>query len=216
MAVTEREHRVGTTPRQDTTTESQPPEPTKKHPGRKSTSKKKEPPGGIVDLPLSLGVFLVGLVADLLTKLWAIHALRPDWWPRPPSQAAWDARPEITIIPGFFRFVYAENEGAAFSILYGHVTLLALISLVASIGLIWFWYSLPAGEKWGRLATILILSGAVGNLFDRAFRGSVVDFIDVYIVLGGESHHWPTFNIADSCICVGAGILAWRLLAGKI
>lgn len=183
---------------------------------RKPAEKAREPAGGTALLQPSLGLFVFWLVADVLTKLWAIRALRPEWWSQVPTQAMWDSRPEITLIPGFFRLVYAENQGAAFSILYGHVTVLAIISLVASVGLIWFWYTLPAGEKWGRFATALILSGAVGNLFDRALRGHVVDFIDVYIILGGESHHWPTFNIADSCICVGAAILAWRLLAGKI
>lgn len=163
-----------------------------------------------------LGIFLVGLGADFLTKIWAINALKPEWYGyRVPPEIAVQT-PVVPIIPGFLRFVYAQNEGAAFSILYGHTTLLAFISLAATIGLIYFWRILPEKEIWGRVGTTLILSGAVGNMYDRFFRGYVVDFIDAYVVINNESWHWPTFNIADSCICVGAAILAWRLLAGKI
>ncbi|MCC5875155.1 MAG: signal peptidase II [Candidatus Sumerlaeia bacterium] len=164
----------------------------------------------------SLGVFLFGLIADFVTKIWALQALKPEWYGYqvPPEIAA--QTPVIDIIPGFLRFYYAQNEGAAFSILYGYTTLLAFISLAATIGLLWFWRVLPKGEVWGRIATAMILSGAVGNMYDRFFRGYVVDFIDAYVVLNEQAWHWPTFNIADSFICVGAAILAWRLITGKI
>jgi signal peptidase II len=76
---------------------------------------------------------------------------------------------------------------------------------------------LEASEKWTRLALSLILAGAVGNLIDRALHGYVIDFIDFFypathgclplFVAAGESCHWPTFNIADSAISVGAVLL---------
>jgi signal peptidase II len=166
--------------------------------------------------PLSAGLFLFWLVADHATKLWAIRALKPEWhgYRVPPELEA--TRPIIDIIPGFLRFFYAENRGAAFSILYGQTFFLGIISLIATVGLIWFWRSLRPDEWWGRVATALILSGAVGNMIDRFGRGYVVDFIDAYVIWGTNSYHWPTFNIADSCICVGAVVLGWRLLMGKI
>ncbi len=162
---------------------------------------------------VSLGLFLFWLVVDQLTKLWAMAALRPDWWGREfitPEQ--WEQRPIIEIIPGLLQLRYAENPGAAFSILDGHTALLTVISIVASVALTTYWFFLPPAEKWGRGAVALILSGAVGNLIDRVNRGAVVDFIDAYI----GQYHWPTFNVADSCICVGAAILAIRFLQGKI
>ncbi len=161
----------------------------------------------------SLAVAIIGLALDHLTKFWAIKALKPDWYGvyRPTFEML-ELQEKITIIPGCLQFIYAENRGAAFSMLYGKTGLLSVISFVASIGIIWFWLSLPKTEKWGRIALAMLLGGAIGNLIDRYFRGYVVDFIDAYI---GESH-WPTFNIADSLICVGATILAIRFLKGKI
>lgn len=157
---------------------------------------------------LSLALFVVFLALDHLTKWWAIVALKPEWWGFTPTLEQWLARPVIPVIPGFLQFVYAENKGAAFSILYGHVEVLAGFSVLATAGLIWFWRTLPPDDIWSRGATALVLSGAVGNAIDRIFRGFVVDFIDAYI---GE-YHWPVFNIADSCICVGAVVLAWKLV----
>ena len=172
------------------------------------------PAGGNAWWQWSLGIVLGMLVFDNLTKLWAQWALRPEWWNNVtgPTAEQFANTPIIQIIPGLLRFAYAENKGAAFSILYGQVTVLGVVSFLAAIGLYFFWRSLPAGEKWGRAAVALIFSGAVGNMIYRFFRGYVVDFIDAYI----GAHHWPTFNIADSCICVGATILAIRFLQKKI
>lgn len=169
--------------------------------------------GGIAHWPMSLGIVIVGFVVDHATKYWAEVALKPDWWGvYLPSAAEFAARPAIQIFPGCLRLVYAENTGAAFSIMDGKVGLLGVISLVASIALFFFWRSLPAGEKLGRAAVALIFSGAIGNMVDRFFRGFVVDFIDAYV---GE-YHWPTFNIADSCICVGAALLIYLFIRGRI
>ena len=162
---------------------------------------------------VSLGLFLFWFVADQLTKLWAMRALRPDWWGSPFVTAEEFAQtPIITIIPGFLQFRYAENTGAAFSILEGQTLLLAGVSVLASVGLVVYWFFLPPAERWGRAAVALIASGAVGNLVDRAYRGAVVDFVDAYV----GQYHWPTFNVADSCISVGAAILVVRFLQGKI
>jgi signal peptidase II len=160
-------------------------------------------PGKLAHWQMSLGLFVGWFVVDHATKFWAETRLAPTLTKAPEV---------ITIIPGMFDLVYAQNTGAAFSIGEGRVGFLAIISLLASCGFTWFWYTLPAAEKWGRAATALILSGAVGNLIDRAFRGFVVDFIHVF----WRDHHYPIFNIADSCICVGAAILIWRAWKGKL
>jgi signal peptidase II len=154
------------------------------------------------------------LALDHITKWLAIVHLKPEWWGVvKPTQEMWDARPTIVLIPKLLQLQYAENLGAAFSILYGYTFVLGIISLLATVLLVWFWRSLPAAEIQGRIAVAMVLSGAIGNMIDRFFRGLVVDFIDAHWF---HQAHWPTFNIADSAICVGAVILSIRFLRGKI
>jgi signal peptidase II len=71
--------------------------------------------------------------------------------------------------------------------------------------LVFYYLRLRPQENWLKTGVVLILSGAVGNLFDRLTMHKVTDFIDVGIP--GYAWRWPTFNIADSCVCVGVGIL---------
>ncbi|MBI1290345.1 signal peptidase II [bacterium] len=172
------------------------------------------PPGGIAYWPASLGVCTTLLALDHLTKWLAIAHLKPEWWGvASPTAAMWADRPRVVLIPEFLQLQYAENLGAAFSILYGHTFLLGIVSLVATGLLVWFWRSLPANEIYGRIAVAMVLSGAIGNMIDRLFRGYVVDFIDAHWFYKA---HWPTFNVADSAICVGAVIISIRFLKGKI
>lgn len=155
---------------------------------------------------MAAGVATVGLVAfDHATKLATIHWLKPT--------TPFDV-PVVTIIPGVFQFRYAENRGAAFSLFDGNVGALAIVSLVASVLIAWWWTRLPASEHWGRWALVMILGGAIGNLIDRAFRGFVVDMLDFYVNVGG--HQWPVFNVADSLICVGVGIVMVRAWKGRM
>lgn len=109
----------------------------------------------------------------------------------------------------------AYNTGAAFSFLSGtggwHRWFFAGFSLVVSIILmIWLWRT-AKNECLQSLGISLILGGALGNLIDRAFYGYVVDFIDVYY----KYHHFATFNLADSAICIGAGVLILDLMIRK-
>lgn len=112
----------------------------------------------------------------------------------------------IALIPGL-ALTKAYNLGAAFSFL-GDASgwqrwLFSGLALVVS-GILLAWLRrLPAGEWRTALALALILGGAIGNLIDRVLYGHVIDFIDVYY----RTWHWPTFNIADSAISVGAALL---------
>lgn len=109
----------------------------------------------------------------------------------------------------------AYNTGAAFSFLSGvggwHRWFFALFSIVMSIILIIWLSRIPARAYLQSLSISLILGGAVGNLYDRAMHGYVVDFIDVYY----QNHHWPVFNMADCAICLGAFLLAIDLIKSK-
>jgi signal peptidase II len=118
------------------------------------------------------------------------------------------------------------NPGAAFSLLseaggWQRWFFLALSLCISLVLMVWL-TRLKAEEKWTRPALSLILAGAIGNLIDRALHGYVIDFIDFYypaangclplFVAAGESCHWPTFNIADSAISVGAACLLLGLI----
>jgi signal peptidase II len=120
------------------------------------------------------------------------------------------------VIPGFFEIVRSENRGVAFGILdasnagWRTPLLIALsIAAVVMIGaMVWRTERLSRASLWG---FGLILGGAAGNLFDRAVAGRVTDFLLVSI----GSYQWPTFNIADSAIDIGAAVLLIELIRSK-
>ena len=124
-----------------------------------------------------------------------------------------DPREKIVVINGFLDLIHRTNDGAAFSIMKGKNSLLAVISFFAMGGLIWFRHHFDNGTRKGKIALGLLMGGVLGNLVDRVFRESVVDFVRVYIERGaGGISEWPAFNVADAAICVGVGILfclAW-------
>ncbi len=132
---------------------------------------------------------------------------------------------DITVVPGFFNFRYAENPAAAFSMTgsmpdWFRRPFLLLISLLASIGIA-AWYLKLKEADWAIMTAFpLIIAGAVGNLIDRARLAYVIDFLDAYVsapqglvswlISNARSNHWPTFNIADSFIVVGAALVIFR------
>ena len=147
------------------------------------------------------------VVLDRITKLWI--------------QAEIGVYDTIKVIPGFFDIVHTENKGMAFGLFSDGESSVRTVLLVgvAAVVLVFvgvtLWRQpreLPANQRFTRLALALILGGAFGNLYDRLFRGSVTDFLDVYI----GSYHWPAFNVADSAITIGALLLAFDLFrSGK-
>ncbi|MBI4371834.1 MAG: signal peptidase II [Elusimicrobia bacterium] len=131
-------------------------------------------------------VALLLLALDRAAKLWAASALR--------------GRDEIELLP-FFGLSYVENTGAAFGLgrgANGFFVAASVVLIAVLVRLMRRWRG-PRLE-WGG---ILVLTGALGNLYDRLAYGRVVDFLHL--------HHWPVFNVADSCITVGALLLAWGL-----
>ncbi|SRR5579871_752030 len=122
----------------------------------------------------------------------------------------------IQIIPGFFRLTHVENRGAAFSLFADsnapwRTSLLVTFSLVALvIVLALLWKNGHSLSSTG-VGLSLILGGALGNLWDRLMTGRVVDFLLFYI----GQYQWPAFNVADSAIVVGAGLLAIEILFTK-
>lgn len=111
------------------------------------------------------------------------------------------------VITDFFNLTLLHNKGAAFSFLSSaggwQRWFFAVVALAVSAGLTVWMARLEASQRWLLTALALVLGGAIGNLYDRVVLGHVVDFIVVHY----QQHYWPAFNLADSAICVGAGML---------
>lgn len=150
-------------------------------------------------------IAFTAMIVDQITKLLVVAYFHPDvQWMNGYGPVVVSARAPIVLIPDCFQFWFRINTGAAFSSLPGKTSFLTLISIVISIGVaLWAWYLKP-GEQGLRLSLGLILGGAVGNLIDRLRLGYVIDFIDAH---WRDGYHYPTFNVADSAICVGIFLL---------
>lgn len=134
---------------------------------------------------------------DQLSKWWVLTHLNP--------------RESLSIIPGI-KLILAQNRGMAFSFFDKQdgstsILLLLVIFIVAISVAVWLART-PPSQKWTGIALVGILGGALGNLFDRAWHGYVVDFIDLSI----GHWHWYTFNLADSFITVGAIVMMCDIL----
>jgi len=141
----------------------------------------------------------VVLVADQVTKAWATAKLKPVGM--------------LEIVPDFFRFSYALNRGVAFSLFadvqFNIKWILAAISAMAAAMVAYYLARTPGIQRRLCVSFSLLLAGIIGNLIDRIRLGEVVDFIEFH---WRDQFTWPTFNIADSAICIGAVLLAVELL----
>ena len=122
----------------------------------------------------------------------------------------------FTVLENYVDITYVRNPGGAFSLLAraGREVvrpLLLGLSFVAALMLIIAYRATPRDRLLSRVSFSLILGGAVGNLIDRIRLDEVIDFLDVHWF----QYHWPVFNIADSVITIGVGLLCWDLLFGK-
>jgi signal peptidase II len=145
-------------------------------------------------IPLLLLAALV-VVLDRSSKIWVVHHINPGY--------------AINVIPGVFRLTHVLNTGAAFSLFADSVSPIVLrnsligFSILAVIIVLAMLWQVGRTLSLTGIALALILGGAIGNLYDRLRFAHVVDFLEVHIV----HYHWPDFNVADSCIVIGAGLL---------
>ena len=147
-----------------------------------------------------MAVAALVLVLDQVTKLVALERLTPGL--------------PVSVIDGVFSLTLVMNPGLAFGMLAstpkGWRWVVAALSLGALAVLAVLARRLLPDGRWStRLGIGLIFGGALGNLIDRARFGTVVDFLDFY----WGHYHWPAFNVADSAITVGVGLLALSMLA---
>ena len=121
---------------------------------------------------------------------------------------------EKIVIEGFFKFVHWGNTGAAWSLFRGNNGLLAGVALIALLVLFLSRHYFDSRTLLSQIAFGLIFGGIVGNLIDRLWVGHVIDFIYFYLQQsGGREIGFPAFNVADSAICTGVGLvflITWR------
>jgi signal peptidase II len=142
-------------------------------------------------------IFFPLILAGIVSDLWSKKAIF-DWLQPQPEQT-------FSIIDGFIRLVRAENAGAAFGIAYGQRYLLIAVSVIALIIIFAVFFFSKTSTKLVHISLALLAAGVCGNLYDRIFNGGWVrDFIDIVY---WPDKHWPAFNIADSMLCVGVGLL---------
>ena len=144
----------------------------------------------------AFGIFMV----DQVTKSWAARTLRFTG--------------DLTIVNRFLDFVYTENRGIAFGQLqqtgrFGRWFFVGL-AITAAVVVLFYFFRTPRNDDRILGACALLLGGITGNLTDRVRFGYVIDFIVVHV----RSFHWPTFNVADASICLGALLLAYDLVFG--
>ena len=139
---------------------------------------------------------------DQLTKVTVINLL-----PTPYES-------EVHVMPGFLRLVHWHNTGAAWSMFHDNNLALAIISAVALIVLVLMRQKFGSETFLGSMSLGLIFGGIVGNLLDRIVHHHVIDFLYFHLITrSGVLYDFPAFNVADSAICVGVGllfILSWR------
>lgn len=124
--------------------------------------------------------------------------------------AAYLADGVVTVIPGVLEFTYVENRGAAFGMLAEHRWVFLAASSVAIVAILGYLLVKRPQSRLIRVSLALIAGGGVGNMIDRVARGYVTDFINATFV------DFYVFNIADSCVCVGCGLLIIWMIADSV
>ena len=145
---------------------------------------------------IAVVLILVGVGLDQLTKYLVVSNMA--------------LHESIDIIPGVFRFTYIQNDGAAFGSLDNARWVFMILSTVAIIGILAYMFWKKPQNKLMLSALILIVSGGIGNMIDRIALGYVIDFLDFCAF--PKVWMW-VFNVADSFVCIGAGLLIlWLVL----
>lgn len=145
---------------------------------------------------IAVVLILVGVGLDQLTKYLVVSNMA--------------LHESIDIIPGVFRFTYIQNDGAAFGSLDNARWVFMILSTVAIIGILAYMFWKKPQNKLMLAALTLIVSGGIGNMIDRIALGYVIDFLDFCAF--PKIWMW-VFNVADSFVCIGAGLLIlWLVL----
>lgn len=149
----------------------------------------------------------------VIAFLIAVGVFGLDRWSKVEIERNFTAFDTTTVIPGFFNLVRSENPGVAFGIFAestsrSRTPMLVGMSSVAILVLAFMLWKIDRQDTLTAIGLSLIFGGALGNVYDRIHSGVVTDFLDFY----AGSYHWYTFNLADTSICIGAGLLILSML----
>jgi signal peptidase II len=147
---------------------------------------------------LAIGVF----VLDQLTKLWIIARVPFD------PMHSHGLGTDIEVIRGFFYIIHVGNTGAAWSMFSGRSVTLAILAAATLIAIFLWRHTLGLKHPLSQVCFGLLCGGIVGNLVDRLVHKHVIDFVDLHF----GSYVYPTFNVADSGICIGVILYLWQSL----
>ena len=139
---------------------------------------------------LELVIIILGIILDRVTKIYALNNLAE--------------KKDLIIIKDFFQFSYLENRGAAFGIFQNRVIFLTLFTCILISAMIFYLYKNRKSSKLLAISLSMVISGAIGNLFDRVYYKYVVDFILLHYK---DVYYYPTFNVADILVVVGTVLL---------
>lgn len=142
-------------------------------------------------------ILILGIILDRATKLWALNLKEEN---------------AINIIPNFLSFDYLENRGAAFGIMQNKQWFLIGTTLCIMGLLVFIFLRYRKESNFLKYSLILIISGAIGNLYDRIAYNYVIDFISVHYK---DKYYFPTFNVADIMVVIGTFILAVYIIKGE-
>ena len=150
---------------------------------------------GMINLNVIPIIVTIGLILlDQGTKLWALSSLKPIH--------------NTTVVEGFLDLTFVENRGVAFGMFSGQRWFILVLTGLIAGALVYFYRTLPKKAEYTpvRVSLLLVLSGAIGNIIDRVFRGYVVDFFEFTFF------DWPVFNVADIYVVVGVILLTFLIL----
>jgi len=140
-------------------------------------------------------IIIAGILLDRITKIWAASSLLGNG--------------DIVIIKGFFSLSYLENRGAAFGIFQNRVYLLSAVTIVVLFGMVYYTLRYKPESRLLKISFAFIISGALGNLYDRLFYNYVVDFIMLHYK---EVYYFPSFNVADMLVVSGTVLMLLYLI----
>jgi len=150
-------------------------------------------------------IALAVLALDQATKLWIVMQVPFD------PMHSHGAGSDIEVIQGFFYIIHVGNTGAAWSMFSGRSVTLALLA-AGTLAAIYFWrHTLGLKHPLSQICFGLLCGGIVGNLIDRLVHKHVIDFIDLHF----GNYVYPTFNVADSGICVGVILYLWQSIKSE-
>ncbi len=148
--------------------------------------------------PMKVLLAIAGIIAlDQVSKALALMVLEPGQ--------------PVEIIDGFLRVMLTSNDGGAFGLFQGFGGVIAVLAALVSLGILGLLLWGPPQRRSMTIGLICIAGGALGNLIDRFARGAVIDFLE----LRWHNFSWPVFNLADTAIVIGTGLVLFALLISE-